>query len=137
MGLPLIGSLVDVVKTVIDRVVPDPKQKAEALERLSAMEQSGDLQAMAQQIEVAKIDAASEDGFQRRARPFILWVCGVALAVQLVIGPLIAYGTSIAGHPVAPPVMDTELLTTLMIGMLGLGGMRTVEKLGRMKNGGV
>ena len=45
------------------------------------------------------------------------------------VGPLIAYGSMLAKHPVVPPVMQTELLTTLLVGMLGLGGMRTVEKL--------
>jgi hypothetical protein len=131
MPIPLIGSLLSLGEKLIERLIPDPKMKAEALLELAKLEQSGDLAAMAMQVEVNKLDAVSADRFQSRARPFIMWVCGGALAIQLVVGPLIAYGSAIAGHPVQPPVMETELLTTLLIGMLGLGGMRTVEKLNR------
>jgi Holin of 3TMs, for gene-transfer release len=129
MALPLIGSLVDLAGKIIDRVVPDPKAKSDALLELAKLEQSGDLAAMAQQVEINKIEAASNDPFQRRWRPFIGWVCGGALAVQLVIGPLVAYGCEAVGYPIKLPVMQTELLTTLLVSMLGLGGMRTVEKL--------
>lgn len=132
MGLPIVSSILSLGEKLIDRLIPDPKQKAEALQELVRMEQSGDLAAMAQQVEINKLDAVSTDRFQSRARPFIMWVCGGALAIQLVVGPLLAYGSALAGRPIAPPVMETELLTTLLVGMLGLGGMRTVEKLNRV-----
>lgn len=132
MGLPLIGTIADFAKAVLERVVPDPKQKADALLELAKLEQSGDLAAMAQQVEINKLDAVSSDKFQSRARPFIMWVCGGALALQLIVGPLISYGSALAGRPLTPPVMETELLTTMLIGMLGLGGMRTVEKLNKV-----
>ena len=127
MPLPIIGTVLDLGKTLIERVIPDPQQKAAAMQKLAELEQSGDLSVIANQVELDKIDAASTDKFQSRWRPFIGWTCGVALAVQLVVGPLIAYGSAIAKHPIQPPVMQTELLTTLLVGMLGLGGMRTVE----------
>jgi hypothetical protein len=132
MPLPLIGSLVDLAGKVIDRVIPDPKAKADAMLELAKLEQSGDLAAMAQQVEINKLDAVSTDRFQSRARPFIMWVCGGALAIQLVVGPLVVYGCALAGIPIQLPVMQTELLTTLLVGMLGLGGMRTVEKLNKV-----
>ena len=129
MAFDPLGSLIDVVGKVLDKVLPDPKARAEALQKLEDLRQSGDLAIIAGQVDINKIEAGSADPFTSRWRPFIGWVCGAALAFQLVVGPLIVWGTALAGHPVAVPAMQTELLTTLLIGMLGLGGMRTVEKL--------
>lgn len=129
MALPILGAVVDIVKTVIDRAIPDQKAKAEALQKLAELEQSGDLAVIAGQNRINEIEAANANVFVSGWRPFVGWVCGSALAFQLVIGPMIIWGAELAGRSVRPPVMETELLTTLLVGMLGLGGMRTVEKL--------
>jgi len=129
MALEPITAALDLGKSLIDRVFPNPKDKAEALLKLEELKQSGDLQVIVNQLEVNKVEAASSNVFVAGWRPFIGWVCGSALAIQLVIGPLVMWGASIAGRTVSLPIMQTELLTTLLVGMLGLGGMRTVEKL--------
>jgi hypothetical protein len=131
VALDPISAVLDVGKTLIERFIPDPKQKAEALLKLREMEQSGDLQVIANQIEINKSEAASPRLFVSGWRPFIGWVCGAALALQLIIIPLAVYGANLAGKPVPAPVMSVELLTTMVISMLGIGGMRTYEK----KNG--
>jgi hypothetical protein len=129
MAIPIIGAVVDVVKTVIERTLPDPKMKAEALQKLEELQQSGDLSIIAGQNSINMAEAGNVNLFVSGWRPFVGWVCGSALAFQLVLGPLLVWGATIIGHPINPPVMQTELLTTLLVGMLGLGGMRTVEKL--------
>jgi len=132
MGLPIIGSILALGEKLIDKLIPDPKQKADALLKLAELEQSGDLAVIAGQVEINKLEAMSSDNFTRRWRPFVGWVCGGALAIQLVVLPLGGGVAAIIGKPVALPVMNTELLTTLLVGMLGLGGMRTVEKLSKV-----
>jgi len=129
MPIPIIDGILGVAEKLIDKLIPDPKQKAEALLKLKEMEQSGDLAVIAGQNSINAIEAANANVFVSGWRPFIGWVCGSALACQLVLGPMVMWGSALAGHPVALPVMQTELLTTLLVGMLGLGGMRTVEKL--------
>jgi hypothetical protein len=129
MAFDPIGSIIEVVGKVLDKVLPDPKAKADALQKLAELQQNGDLAIIAGQNKINEIEAANPTLFVSGARPFIIWVCGVALAFQLVVAPLVMWGYQIAGHPVALPVMQTELLTTLLVGLLGLGGMRTVEKL--------
>ena len=132
MAIPILGAAVEIVKTILDRSLPDPKAKAEALQKLTELEQSGDLAIIAGQVEINKIEAASSDPFTSRWRPFIGWVCGCALAIQLVIAPLAVQISTLAGHPVPLVVMDVSLLSTMLIGMLGFGGMRTVEKLNKV-----
>ena len=129
MAFDPISSIVQVVGTVLDKVLPDPKAKAEAIQKLTELQQSGDLAIIAGQNDINKVEAANPNLFVAGWRPFVGWVCGAALAFQLVVAPVIMWGYQIGGHPVALPAMQTELLTTLLIGMLGLGGMRTVEKL--------
>lgn len=114
---------------LIDKMFPNPKDKAEAFLKLKELEQSGDLAVISNQIEVNKIEASSPRVFVSGWRPFIGWVCGCALAFQLVLGPVIVWVNALRGTTVALPAMQTELLTTLLVGMLGLGSMRTVEKL--------
>jgi hypothetical protein len=129
MALPLIGSLLDLGDKLIDKLIPDPQAKADALLKLRELEQSGDLAVIAGQVEINKIEAASKLTFISGWRPFVGWVCASALAFSLVLSPLIEWVAVLTGHPVKAPALDTSLLGTLLIGMLGLGGMRTVEKL--------
>jgi hypothetical protein len=129
MAFDPISAVLGIGEKLIDKLLPDPKQKAEALLKLREMEQTGDLAVIAGQNEINKIEAANANIFVSGWRPLVGWVCASALAFQLVLGPMIVWGSELAGKPVHPPVMQTELLTTLLIGMLGLGGMRTIEKL--------
>lgn len=129
MGFDPISSILGIGQSLIDKLIPDPKQKADALLKLREMEQSGDLAIIAGQNDINKIEAASQLTFISGWRPAVGWVCASALAFQLVLGPLLSLVGGMLGRPVSPPVLQTELLTTLLVGMLGLGGMRTVEKL--------
>jgi len=128
MGLPLIGSIVDLTKTVIERVLPDPKQKADALLELTKLEQSGDLAVIAGQVDINKIEAASPNVFIAGWRPAVGWVLACGLAVMLVIGPLMAWGSALAGRPIEQPKMPADIIMALTTGLLGLSGMRTWEK---------
>lgn len=129
MALPIIGSILNIGEKLIDKLIPDPKQKAEALQKLQELQQSGDLAVIAGQNKINEIEAASSSAFNSGWRPAVGWTCSGALALQLVLLPLLSWVAELLGHPVHPPVLNTELLTTLLVGMLGLGGLRTVEKL--------
>ena len=129
MSFDPISSVLDVGKALIEKLIPDPKAKAEATQKLLELQQSGELAGIAQQAEINKIEAASSKLCVSGWRTFIGWICGSALAIQFIVGPLIAWGSRLNHNPLDLPPMNNELLTTLLIGMLGLGGLRTVEKL--------
>lgn len=129
MALPIIGAVLSIGERLIDKLIPDPQAKQAALIKLAELEQSGDLAIIAGQVELNKVEAANPNVFISGWRPFVGWVCGAALAIQLVVAPLAVQISTIAGKPVPLVVMDVSLLTTLLVGMLGFGGMRTVEKL--------
>ena len=78
------------------------------------------------QTKINKIEASHRTVFVAGWRPFIGWVCGVALAYNFVIRDLFIWITKTAD---APPALQMEHLMTVLLGMLGLGGLRTYEKL--------
>lgn len=128
--------LLTIGSKILDRVLPDPASKAAATLELFKAQQAGEFKEMDSQLQMAqmqadvnKVEAASADKFTSRWRPFIGWICGSGLAVQFLVGPLFTWVAALAGHPVAFPQLDMGTLLTLLAGMLGLGGMRTVEKL--------
>ena len=129
MALDPVTALFEVGSKVLDRVLPDPAQQAAAKLELLKLQQNGELAQITGQMDINKVEAASSSLFVSGWRPSIGWVCGAGFAVQFVIGPLAEWGSALYGHPVKFPQMDTGTMMPLLLGMLGLGGLRTAEKL--------
>jgi hypothetical protein len=129
MALDPVTALFEVGSKVLDRILPDPAQQAAAKLELLKLQQNGELAQITGQMEINKVEAASSSIFVSGWRPSIGWVCSAGFAVQFVIGPLAEWGAALVGHPVKFPQMDTGTMMPLLLGMLGLGGLRTAEKL--------
>ena len=129
MSLDPVTALLDVGGKLIDKLFPDPTQKAAANYELLKLHQQGQLEILAQEIALAKTqtdtnteEAKSANWFVAGWRPYIGWVCGTGLAYQFLVFPiLIAFVPKVVS-------LDMGTLLTLLLGMLGLGGMRTYEK---------
>jgi hypothetical protein len=110
---------------VLDKFVPDPEAKAKAESELRSSLQAWDKA----QTDVNAIEAANANVFVSGWRPFIGWTCGLALAYQYVLAPLVMWATLTMGvHLAAPPKLD-DMLWQLVFAMLGMGGLRTFEKI--------
>lgn len=126
MGIPILGDIIDAVKDIVGEVVVDKDKKNEINYKLAELADKAEARVHEQvlaQIEVNKVEAASGSVFVAGWRPFVGWVCGVGLAAQVAIFPLL---DRIFGWKM---VFDTELLILTLGGMLGIGGMRTFEKV--------
>jgi hypothetical protein len=128
--------LFSVLGNLLDRILPDPKASAEAKLKVMEMAQAGELAQLdaevklaTGQIEVNKVEAASEGAFTRNWRPFVGWTCGVALAFKFIGGPSAVVLMAMLGHPITLPEFDFSEMSTILIGMLGLGTLRSVEKI--------
>jgi hypothetical protein len=110
---------------IIDKFIPDPQAKIEAEKAL----RSDLLEADKGQMEVNKVEAGHRSIFVAGWRPFIGWTCGSAFAMHFVILPLLQLAAIYADF--TPPIIDFDMesLLTVMLGMLGLGGMRSYEKI--------
>jgi hypothetical protein len=131
----MVGGILKVAGTLIDRLFPDKHARDEAKLKLLEMELSGELAKLAVeerlatgQMEVNAAEAAHRSVFVAGWRPSVGWVCSVSVAYQFVLHPFLAWYALNQGIAV-PPDIDTGALMTLLMGMLGLGAYRTFEKV--------
>lgn len=129
MSLDPITAALDLGSKIIERVFPDANQAAAAKLRLLEMQQNGDLQVMASQMDINKIEASNSSIFVSGWRPFIGWVCGISLAYAAILEPVSRFIASVMfKYNGAFPVIDTTLTLQILLGLLGLAGMRSWEK---------
>jgi hypothetical protein len=138
MGLDItgIGAIFDFGSKVLDKIFPDPTQRDAAKLELLKQQQAGafkELEAeltIAQgQMQINQAEAASPDFFRGGWRPFIGWVCGMGCAWNWIGLPVAKFAMDYAGHPINLSPADLSEMMPLLLGMLGLGGLRTIERL--------
>lgn len=134
--MAILDLIIGPILKIIDKVIPDPAAKAAAQLQILQMQQAGEFKqmdadlAMSQaQNDVNKVEAASPSLFVSGPRPFIMWICATGLGMQFVVGPLFTWLSGLLGHPTPFPAMDLSTMLPMLGGMLGLGTMRTVEKI--------
>ena len=131
-----IGPILEIGKGIINRLFPDPAAAAAAQLELLKMQQNGDLAQLAADTDLAKLQIqtniaeASGNWFTAGWRPCIGWVCGAGLAYAALIEPFARFIAKVwFGYTGEFPVIDTTLTMQILMGMLGLGAMRSVEKI--------
>lgn len=132
-----IGSIFDFGSKIIDKLFPDKDAADKAKVALLQLQQQGEFKQMElefnnaiEQMKVNAIEASSSSIFVAGWRPAIGWVCVSAYAFNYLLLPLMNWGAKWI-EPTAPIILslDTGELTTLLFGMLGIGGLRTYEKI--------
>lgn len=128
MALEPITAALEIGGKLIDRLWPNKAEADAAKLELFKLQQSGELAVITGQLEINKAEAGSPSVFVAGWRPFIGWICGMALAYQYLGRPLLTFLTIQMGA--TPPVLIAldDNLWQLLFGMLGLGGLRTYEK---------
>ena len=125
----MIGQLIGPVSGLLDKFIEDKDQKAQLAHDIATMSERHAQELAKGQLEINKEEAASGSIYKGGWRPFIGWVCGVAYAYNVVLQPVIVFGVTAAGVEIPElPSFDMGSLMTVMMGMLGLGGLRSYEK---------
>jgi len=123
---PLVGPAVN---KVLD-LIPNKNERERARESVEASFTEGILAAAAAQTSINEVEAQHKSVFVSGWRPWCGWVCGFALAWNYIIQPIAAWVGFLAGYDLSgAPRLDTSELTTILMGMLGLVGARSYEKL--------
>lgn len=127
---------------IINKFIPDPAQKAQAAYQMAQLQQQTEFKELDAQIaqinsqtDTNKAEAASTSVFVAGWRPFIGWICGTGLGWNYVGISVVNTVAKTIGHPVDMPPMDLSEMMPLLLGMLGLGGMRTYEKVNGVNSG--
>lgn len=130
------AALIPLIGTIVEKVIPDPQAAADAKLRVMELAQKGELAVLDAemrlalgQLEVNKAEATT-DLFRGGWRPAVGWTCVFGLAYQFILQPVLPWVVALFGAQVPPlPAIDNESLMVLLTGMLGLGGLRTFERV--------
>ena len=137
MSVTALGAIIEIGGKVFDKMFPDPVEAERAKFELFKLQQTGEFKALEADIEMAKgqveinkEEAKSELIFKSGWRPFIGWTCGSAFAFNFLILPIATMVAAFYGIPfVGVTPIDLTTMLPVLLGMLGLGGMRTFEKV--------
>ena len=124
----LLPSLLPVVGDVLDRFFPNKEEKERAAREIEAKLAEHLAKIDIAQIEVNKQEAAHRSLFVAGWRPFVGWTCGLALFYTYVAQPMAMFIMAQTGDLVQLPQLDLSTMMPVLLGMLGLGGLRTYEK---------
>jgi|TARA_R110002020_G_scaffold21921_1_gene74380 hypothetical protein len=119
--MSILNSLIGPVTGLLDKFIEDKDKKNAIAFELATMAEKHAQELAKGQIEVNKTEAAHKSLFVAGWRPCIGWICGLALLYSTLIAPILNIWFTV------PPV-NNDLLSTILLGMLGLAGARTVEK---------
>ena len=125
----MLQALIGPVSSLLDKVIPDADEKNRLAHEIATMAEKQAHEAAMAQVEVNKAEAQHKSIFVAGWRPMVGWTCAVALAYHFVLAPLILFGVGMSGVEIPDlPAFDMDSLMTVLLGMLGLGGLRTYEK---------
>jgi hypothetical protein len=125
----IIDSVLSIGSTILDRVIPDKNARDAAKEELARAINDQDFQLALEQIKVNEAEASSDNLFKSGWRPAIGWVCGIAFSLHFVFFPILDWFLVLFGHTAIVIPFDMSTLMTVLGGLLGLGGLRTFEKM--------
>lgn len=124
----ILAPVLEIGKSLLERLFPDPTQKAKAEAEMLILLQTHDLQKIMGQLQINAAEAANPSPFVAGWRPFIGWCCGLGFLWATIGQPVFSWVAVAKGWPAAPAI-DTDVLLYVLGGMLGLGTLRTVEKV--------
>lgn len=129
VGKPVAGSI-EAVGNILDKLFTSDQEKL----NLELARQRLNLKSSEIQTEINKVEASHRSLFVAGWRPFIGWVGGIAIAYAYLLHPIMQWMSAVWLPDITPPELVLDNLFELVIAMLGLGGLRTFEKVkGRTK----
>lgn len=131
---PAVGPIVD---NLVDRI-PDPNKRQEAKEEFEKQLLNAVNQASLAQTKINEIETEHKSIFIAGWRPFIGWVCGIGILWAFIVQPISVWTIQVWGDKAVwlndkgdyiLPIINSEGLFQLVLAMLGMGGLRTFEKM--------
>jgi hypothetical protein len=125
----MLQALIGPVAGLLDKFIEDKDTKNALAHEISTMAERHAQELAKGQLEVNKVEAASQSMFVAGWRPAVGWVCVLGMASNFIVIPMANFGLALAESGVTIPLIDTSTMMPVLMGMLGLGAMRSVEKV--------
>lgn len=120
--------LVGPIAKLLDKVIPDADERHRLAFEISTLAEKQAHEIAKAQIEVNKAEASNHSMFVSGWRPAVGWICAIGLATNYLFVPICNFILTINKHPITVPPLDLTEMMPVLLGMLGLGGLRTWEK---------
>ena len=124
----LISSLVAPVSGLLDKFIEDKDQRALLAHEIATLAEKQAQEQIVGQIKTNQIEAAHQSMFVAGWRPAVGWVCALAMLLNFILIPFINLGMDLAGQDIRLDLIEMDTMMPVLLGMLGLGGMRSYEK---------
>lgn len=124
----MIDKLIGPVTGLLDKFIEDKDQKARLAHDLATMAEKHAQEISKAQLEVNKVEAGHSSLFVSGWRPAVGWVCVLGMAGNFMVIPFTNFVLALLEIDVTIPLIDTATMMPVLMGMLGLGGLRTYEK---------
>ena len=124
----MIEHLIGPVTGLLDKFIEDKDQKARLAHEIGTMAQRHAQELAKSQLEVNKVEASHTSMFVSGWRPAVGWVCCLGLGCNFLFIPVANFILTITESPITVPALDLSEMMPVLLGMLGLGGLRTYEK---------
>ena len=125
----MLQQLIGPVTGLLDKFIEDKDKKNAIAFELSTMAEKHAQELAKAQIEVNKTEAAHRSLFVSGWRPAVCWTCCLGLASNYLLIPMANFALALADSTIEVPVLDISTMMPVLMGMLGLGAMRTAEKV--------
>jgi len=129
--LPL--AIIELGARLLDKVIPDKDAREKAQSELFKAAQDQDFQLALAQIKVNEEEAKSENLFKSGWRPAIGWICVFGLFYNFVLYNILLWAVATFNLQITPPALMSDILMELVFALLGLGSLRTFEKIKGIK----
>ena len=124
----MIDKLIKPVTKILDKFIPDADTKQQIAYELATMSKKHIHEIAKAQIEVNKTEAKHKDLFVAGWRPAVGWTCCLGMAGNFLVIPMANFTLALSGSAITVPLIDLSTMMPVLMGMLGLGGLRTYEK---------
>jgi hypothetical protein len=124
----MLDLLIGPVTSLLDKFIEDKDQKAKLAHEIATLAEKQAHESLMGQLDINKEEAKHRSVFIAGWRPFVGWTCGLALLYHYLIQPILIFAFTAYGITIDLPEFDMASLLTVLMGMLGLGGLRTFEK---------
>ena len=128
INMSMLANLVGPVTGLLDKFIEDKDQKAMLAHKIATMSEEHHQELMKGQLEVNKTEAAHSSIFVSGWRPFIGWTCGLGMFGNFITIPFSNFVLALIGMDIVIPLVPLETMMPVLMGMLGLGAMRSYEK---------
>ena len=129
----LIDRLISPISNLLDKLIPDKDLKEQLAHDIATMAERHSHNSIKAQIEVNKTEAAHKSLFVSGWRPAVGWTCCLGLAGNFLVIPFSNFVMALAGSDIVIPLIDVSTMMPVLMGMLGLGTMRTIEKINNVQ----